>query len=224
MDTSLHISLKQSWERKPNVSMAPTPPMQKEISSPTPNISQEAVNQFIAFLERQKEANFLCTIHNQKRGHEWIVFNRLPDRIPSNHDDGSQMSDSDDTVGYSDTLDNAENEEAKVADTTSGHDMEEEDNRNNQDGTDASGASSENFTSADLTAGYNSIFNPTVSNSSSELSLVSRDERHIRCKKNVTKQNRTKKKNKRPTKTKTAKTDSEQAELIPEDVLEESEQ
>ena len=34
-----------------------------------------------------------------------------------------------------------------------------------------------------------------------------------------------KKKNKRPTKTKTAKTDSEQAaELIPEDILEESEQ
>ena len=134
------------------------------------------------------------------------------------------MSDSDDTVGFSDTEDNAENE-AKVADITSGHeDMEEEDNRNNQDSTDASGASSENFTSADLTAGYNAIFNPTVSNSSSGLSLVSRDERHIRWKKNVTKQNRTKKRNKRPTKTKTAKTDSEQAKLIPEDILEESEQ
>ena len=76
-----------------------------------------------------------------------------------------------------------------------------------------------NFTSADLTAGYNAIFNPSVSNSSSELSLISRDERHIRCKKNVTKQNRTKKKNKRPTKTQT-----EQADLIPEDILEESEQ
>ena len=135
------------------------------------------------------------------------------------------MSDSDDTVGSSDTEDNAENEEAKVADTTSDHEnMEEEDNRNNQDSTDASGASSKNFTSADLTAGYNAIFNPIVSNSSSELSLISRDERHIRCKKNVTKQNRTKKKKKRPTKTKTAKTDSEQAELIPEDILEESEQ
>ena len=63
----------------------------------------------------------------------------------------------------------------KVADTTSGsqnhEDMEEEDKSNNQDCTDASGASSEHFTSADLTAGYNSIFNPTVSNSSSELSL-----------------------------------------------------
>ena len=61
------------------------------------------------------------------------------------------------------------------------------------------------------------IFNPTVSNSSSELSLVSRDERQIRCKKHITKQNRTKKKNKRPTKT---HTDSEQAELIPEDIPE----
>ena len=90
------------------------------------------------------------------------------------------MSDSDDTVGFSETEDNAENEEAKIADTTSGsqnhEDMEEEDKNNSQDCTDASGASSE---SADLTAGYNYIFNPTVSNSSSELSLVSRDERHI---------------------------------------------
>ena len=134
---------------------------------------------------------------------------------------------SDDTVGFSETEDNAENEAAKVADTTSGsqnhEDMEEEDkNNNNQNCTDASGASSENFTSADLTAGYHSIFNPTVSNSSRELSLHSRDERHIRCKKNVTKQNKTQKKKKRPTKT--AIPDSEQAELIPEDILEESDQ
>ena len=152
----------------------------------TPNISQEAVNQSIEFLERQKEANCPCTIHTQKREHEWIVFNRLPDSS-QNHED-----------------------------------VEEEVKSNNQDCTDASGASSEHFTSADLTAGYNSIFNPTVSNSSSELSLVSRDERHIRCKKNVTKQNKTQKKNKRPTKT--VIPDSEQAELIPEDILEESEQ
>ena len=89
--------------------MSPTSPMQKEISSAnkllkvTPNSSQKAVNQSIAFLERQKEANCPCTIHTQKRGHEWIVFNRLPDRIPLNHDDGSYISDSDDTVGFSET-------------------------------------------------------------------------------------------------------------------------
>ena len=87
---------------------------------------------------------------------------------------------------------------------------------NNQKNQDASGASSENFTSADLTAGYNAIFNPSVSNSSCELSLNSRDEEHNRCKKNVTKQNRTKKKTKRPTKT--------DLEDIPEDMLEESKQ
>ena len=93
--------------------------------------------------------------------------------------------------------------------------MEEENNRKNQD---TSGASSENFTSADLTAGYNAIFNPSVSNSSSELSLISRDERYIRCQKNITKQNRRRKKKKRPTKTQT------EADLIPEDILQESEQ
>ena len=124
------------------------------------------------------------------------------------------MSDSGESTGFSDTESNAENEEAKVSDTISSHEnMEEVNNQKNQD---ASGASSENFTSADLTAGYNAIFNPSVSNSSSELSLNSRDERHIRCKKNVTKENRTKKRNKRPTKN--------YLEDIPEDMLEESNQ
>ena len=40
-----------------------------------PNMSQEAINQSIAFLERQKEANCPCTIHTHKRGFDWIVFN-----------------------------------------------------------------------------------------------------------------------------------------------------
>ena len=40
-----------------------------------PNMSQEAINQSIAFLERQKETNCPCTIHTQKRGYDWIVFN-----------------------------------------------------------------------------------------------------------------------------------------------------
>ena len=165
---------------------------------------------------------------HSEEGHEWIVFNRLPDRIPSNPDDGSHMSDSDGTVGFSETEDNAENDTAEVADTTSGsqnlNEMEEEDKNNNQDCTHASGASSEKFTSADLTAGHHSI---TVSNSSSELSLVSRDERHIRCKKNVSKKNKAQKKNKRPTKTaipdSVSISDQDQAE-ISEDILEESNQ
>ena len=92
----------------------------------TPNMSQEAINQSIAFLERQKEANCPCTIHTQKRGYDWIVFNRLPDRIPSNQDDGNQMSDSGDSTGFSDTESNAENEEAKVSDTISSHENMEE--------------------------------------------------------------------------------------------------
>ena len=78
------------------------------------------------------------------------------------------MSDSGDSTWFSDTESNAENEEAKVSDTISSHEnMEEVNNQKNQD---ASGASSETFTSADLTAGYNAISNPSVSNSSSELS------------------------------------------------------
>ena len=179
-----------------------------------PNMSQEAINQSIAFLERQKEANYPCTIHTQKRGYDWIVFNRLPDRIPSN-EDGYQVTDSGESTGFSDTENNDENEETKESDTISRH--EDMENVNNQKNQDASGASSENFTSADLTAGYNAIFNPSVSNSSCELSLNSRDEEHNRFKKNVAKQNRTKKRTNGPTKT-------EDLGKIPEDMIEESKQ
>ena len=61
------------------------------------------------------------------------------------------MTDSDESTGFSNTENNAENEEAKVSDTISSHEnMEKVNNQKNQD---ASGASSENFTSVDLTAG-----------------------------------------------------------------------
>ena len=129
------------------------------------------------------------------------------------------MTDSGESTGFSDTESKDENEEAKVSDPISNHEnMEKVNNQKNQD---ASGASSENFTSADLTAGYNAIFNPSVSNSSCELSLNSRDEEHNRCKKNVTRKNRTKKRTRRPTKTAITQLTLDD---IPEDMLEESEQ
>ena len=121
------------------------------------------------------------------------------------------MTDSGESTGFSDTESKDENEEAKVSDPISNHGIMEK--VNNQKNQDASGASSENFTSADLTAGYNAIFNPSVSNSSCELSLNSRDEaEHTRCKK-VTKKNKTKKRTRKPTNT--------DLEEIPEDMLEE---
>ena len=117
------------------------------------------------------------------------------------------------STGFSDTESKDENEEAKVSDPISNHEIMEK--VNNQKNQDASGASSENFTSADLTAGYNAIFNPSVSNSSCELSLNSRDQEHNRCKK-VTRKNKTKKRTRRSTIT--------DLEEIPEDMLEESKQ
>ena len=124
------------------------------------------------------------------------------------------MTDSGESTGFSDTESKDENEEAKVSDPISNHeDMKKVNNQKNED---ASGASIENFTSADLTAGYNAIFNPSVSNSSYELSLISRDEaEHTRCKK-VTKKNKTKKR--------TRKLTNADLEEIPEDMLEESRQ
>ena len=92
---------------------------------------------------------------------------------------------------------------------------------NTHDVSDASGASSENFTSADLTAGYHSIFNPTVSTSLCELSLNSRDGRN---KKNDEKQTKKQKRGKKPTKTSKSKSSESDDEMIPEEILEESKQ
>ena len=124
------------------------------------------------------------------------------------------MTDSGESTGFSDTESKNENEEAKVSDPISNHEgIEKVNNQKNQD---ASGASSENLTSADLTAGYNAIFNPSVSNSACELSLNSRDKaEHTRCKK-ITKKNKTKKR--------TRKLTNADLKEIPEDMLEESRQ
>ena len=59
-------------------------------------MSKAAIDQSIAFLERQKEANCPCTIHTQKRGFDWIV------RIPPK-DDGYHDTDADETAAYSDS-------------------------------------------------------------------------------------------------------------------------
>ena len=46
-----------------------------------PKIDKESLTNAINFLERQKEANCPCSLHTQKRGYDWIVFNRLPDTL-----------------------------------------------------------------------------------------------------------------------------------------------
>ena len=113
-----------------------------------PKIDTESLTNAINFLERQKEVNCPCSIHTQKRGYDWIVFNRLPDKLPSN------------------------------TTTTLCPDIEEEDE-------DESGAASEHYSSTDLTAGYNGIFNPRVQSSSNDFSLTSRDVAYIRKKKMI---------------------------------------
>ena len=48
-----------------------------------PKIDTESLTNAINFLEREKEVNCPCSIHTQKRGYDWIVFNRLPDKLSS---------------------------------------------------------------------------------------------------------------------------------------------
>ena len=130
-----------------NISYAETDFFTNKLKQAYPKIDTESLTNAINFLKRQKEANCPCSIHTQKRGYDWIVFKRLPDRLSSN------------------------------TTTTLCSDIEDENE-------DESGAASENYSSADLTAGYNAIFNPEVQNSSNDFSLTSRDVMHIRNKKN----------------------------------------
>ena len=56
----------------------------KKLKQAYPKIDTESLTNAINFLERQKEVNCPCSIHTQKRGYDWIVFNRLPDKLSSN--------------------------------------------------------------------------------------------------------------------------------------------
>ena len=69
------------------------------------------------FLRDRKKPTAHAPFIPRKEDLDWIVFNRLPDRIPPK-DDGYHGTDSDETVAYSDT-DKDENEEAKVTEPIS---------------------------------------------------------------------------------------------------------
>ena len=80
-----------------------------------PKINEEGIKSAIGFLEQQKLVNCPCSIHTEKRGYEWIVFRRQPDRKMVSTDEESgesstteSLSDqSDDDVFYNAETENA---------------------------------------------------------------------------------------------------------------------
>ena len=80
-----------------------------------PKINEEGIQSAIGFLEQQKLVNCPCSIHTEKRGYEWIVFRRQPDRkmVPTDEESGESsttesLSDqSDDDVFYNAETENA---------------------------------------------------------------------------------------------------------------------
>ena len=67
-----------------NFTYAETDFFTNKLKQAYPKIDTESLTNAINFLERQKEVNCPCSIHTQKRGYDWIVFNRLPDKLSSN--------------------------------------------------------------------------------------------------------------------------------------------
>ena len=67
-----------------NFTYAETDFFTNKLKQAYPRIDTESLTNAINFLERQKEVNCPCSIHTQKRGYDWIVFNRLPDKLSSN--------------------------------------------------------------------------------------------------------------------------------------------
>ena len=67
-----------------NFTYAETDFFTNKLKQAYPKLDRESLTNAINFLERQKEVNCPCSIHTQKRGYDWIVFNRLPDKLSSN--------------------------------------------------------------------------------------------------------------------------------------------
>ena len=136
------------------------------------------------------------------------------------------------STGYSDTdkdeNEEARDEEARVSDPISNQErIEQVSNQKNENAPEASGTSDETITSDDLTARYNAIFNPSVNNSSCELSLNSRDDEaeHIEAEAGIEAEHTRCRKNPKNSKTKrTRKLTTSDLKTIPEDMLEESRQ
>ena len=67
-----------------NFSYAETDFFTNKLKQAYPRIDTGNLKNAINFLERQKEANCPYSIHTQKKGYAWIVFNRLPDKLSCN--------------------------------------------------------------------------------------------------------------------------------------------
>ena len=67
-----------------NFTYAETDFFTNKLKQAYPKIDTDSLTNAINFLERQKEVSCHCSIHTQKRGYDWIIFNRLPDKLSSN--------------------------------------------------------------------------------------------------------------------------------------------
>ena len=77
-----------------------------------PKIDEEGIKSAIGFLEQQKLVNCPCSIHTEKRGYEWIVFRRQPDRKMVSTDEESGEPSYTESLSDDDVFYNAEAENA----------------------------------------------------------------------------------------------------------------
>ena len=77
-----------------------------------PKIDEEGIKSAIGFLEQQKLVNCPCSIHTEKRGYEWIVFSRQPDRKMVSTDEESGELSYTESLSDDDIFYNAETENA----------------------------------------------------------------------------------------------------------------
>ena len=85
-----------------------------------PKIDEEGIKSAIGFLEQQKLVNCPCSIHTEKRGYEWIVFRRQPDRKMVSSDEESREPSYTESLPDDDVYYNAETENAPPNQGTNG--------------------------------------------------------------------------------------------------------
>ena len=90
-----------------------------------PKIDEEGIKTAIGFLEQQKLVNCPCSIHTEKRGYEWIVFRRQPDRKMASTDEESGESSTTESLSDQSDGDVFYNAETENAPTDQGVDCPE---------------------------------------------------------------------------------------------------
>ena len=103
-----------------------------------PKINNDSLQTALTFLEKQKLANCPCQVHTASRGHDWVVFRRQPDRTPTLYYEQTESESEEDNQ---EEYDEEYNEDDDYYSLDPDIDNDNEENKEDQDVTGAAASS-----------------------------------------------------------------------------------